>query len=222
MRLDELLEGVRLTGAGTLEGALVQRAVILSPRSPVHKLQHQREPKLVGESPKSLVFQQVNDLTTKIRRNADDFHPGSLRRRQVAGGSRRTNRPASARCPAPAHGRRSAAPPADKSGESVVYLAERASLFRRRRHVKPASTSTPADFRSSIRGDEQPVVLLYDHPRTHTTRRWVAPQLAGSFFVVCPDLRGHGQSTPLRDVPEHAQPSKRGRTSWPLVTAACG
>jgi hypothetical protein len=70
MRLDELLEGVRLTGAGTLEGALVQRAVILSPRSPVHELQHQREPKFVGESPKSLVFQQVNDLTSELRRNA--------------------------------------------------------------------------------------------------------------------------------------------------------
>jgi pimeloyl-ACP methyl ester carboxylesterase len=109
------------------------------------------------------------------------------------------------------------------SRATVLFASPTAlRLFRRRRHVKPASTSTPAAFRSSIRGDEQPVVLLYDHPRTHTTRRWVAPQLAGSFFVVCPDLRGHGQSTPLPDVPEHAQPSMRAKTSCPLVTAACG
>jgi hypothetical protein len=37
MRLDELLEGVRLTGAGTLERAPVHRAAVLSPRSPVHR-----------------------------------------------------------------------------------------------------------------------------------------------------------------------------------------
>ena len=59
-------------------------------------------------------------------------------------------------------------------------------------------------------------------PRTHTTWRWVAPQLAGSFFVVCPDPRGYGQSTAPPDAPEHAQSSKWARTSCPLVTAACG
>jgi len=39
------------------------------------------------------------------------------------------------------------------------------------------------------------VVLLHGHPRTHTTWHRVAPQLSGSFFVVCPDLRGYGKST---------------------------
>ncbi len=47
------------------------------------------------------------------------------------------------------------------------------------------------------------------HPRTHTTWHRVAPQLAGSFSVVCPDLRGYGQSTLPADAPEHAQSSKR-------------
>lgn len=37
----------------------------------------------------------------------------------------------------------------------------------------------------------------------------VAPQLSSSFFVVCPDLRGYGQSTLPPDAPEHAQSSKR-------------
>jgi haloacetate dehalogenase len=37
----------------------------------------------------------------------------------------------------------------------------------------------------------------------------VAPQLSSSFFVVCPDLRGYGQSTLPPDAPGHAQSSKR-------------
>ncbi len=58
-------------------------------------------------------------------------------------------------------------------------------------------------------GEGKPVVLLHGHPRTHTTWHRVAPQLSHSFFVVCPDLRGYGQSTLPPDAPEHAQSSKR-------------
>jgi haloacetate dehalogenase len=58
-------------------------------------------------------------------------------------------------------------------------------------------------------GHGAPVVLLHGHPRTHTTWHRVAPRLGGSFFVVCPDLRGYGQSTLPPDAPEHAQSSKR-------------
>ncbi len=58
-------------------------------------------------------------------------------------------------------------------------------------------------------GRGQPVVLLHGHPRTHTTWHRVAPRLASSFFVVCPDLRGYGRSTLPPDAPEHAQSSKR-------------
>lgn len=52
------------------------------------------------------------------------------------------------------------------------------------------------------------VVLLHGHPRTHTTWHRVAPQLAESFFVVCPDLRGYGRSTLPPDAPDHAQSAK--------------
>ena len=38
-------------------------------------------------------------------------------------------------------------------------------------------------------GDGHPVVLRHGHPRTHTTWHRVAPQLARSFFVACPDPR---------------------------------
>jgi len=41
-----------------------------------------------------------------------------------------------------------------------------------------------------------PVVLLHGHPRTHTTWHRVAPLLAAAgHTVVCPDLRGYGQSS---------------------------
>lgn len=41
------------------------------------------------------------------------------------------------------------------------------------------------------------VVLLHGHPRTHTTWHRVAPILARDHTVVCPDLRGYGESTPV-------------------------
>jgi haloacetate dehalogenase len=58
-------------------------------------------------------------------------------------------------------------------------------------------------------GQGAPVVLLHGHPRTHTTWHRVAPLLAGSFSVVCPDLRGYGQSTLPPDEPGHEQSAKR-------------
>lgn len=58
-------------------------------------------------------------------------------------------------------------------------------------------------------GHGPPVVLLHGHPRTHATWHHVAPSLAGSLYVVCPDLRGYGKSTLPADAPEHAQSSKR-------------
>ncbi|MEU4625346.1 alpha/beta hydrolase [Actinoplanes sp. NPDC023801] len=58
-------------------------------------------------------------------------------------------------------------------------------------------------------GSGSPVVLLHGHPRTHTTWHEVAPRLAGSHFVVTPDLRGYGGSTLPPDEPDHSQSSKR-------------
>lgn len=53
------------------------------------------------------------------------------------------------------------------------------------------------------------VLLLHGHPRTHTTWHRVAPLLATDFSVVCPDLRGYGESSKPPDVPDHGQASKR-------------
>jgi haloacetate dehalogenase len=58
-------------------------------------------------------------------------------------------------------------------------------------------------------GDGPPVVLLHGHPRTHTTWHAVAPRLAAQHTVVCPDLRGYGQSSKPPTTPDHAPYSKR-------------
>lgn len=54
------------------------------------------------------------------------------------------------------------------------------------------------------------VLLLHGHPRTHATWHRVAPLLAAAgYTVVCPDLRGYGESSkPLTDA-DHLPYSKR-------------
>jgi haloacetate dehalogenase len=53
------------------------------------------------------------------------------------------------------------------------------------------------------------VLLLHGHPRTHATWHRVAPRLAERFTVVCPDLRGYGESSKPASTPDHAPYSKR-------------
>jgi haloacetate dehalogenase len=52
-------------------------------------------------------------------------------------------------------------------------------------------------------------LLLHGHPRTHATWHRVAPLLAGDYTVVCPDLRGYGQSDKPGGGQDHAGYSKR-------------
>ena len=60
-------------------------------------------------------------------------------------------------------------------------------------------------------GTGEPLLLLHGHPRTHTTWHRVAPLLAPEFHVVCPDLRGFGQSSRPPDLDRHAGSSKRAK-----------
>jgi haloacetate dehalogenase len=60
-------------------------------------------------------------------------------------------------------------------------------------------------------GSGPPVLLLHGHPRTHATWHRVAPRLAAHHTVVCPDLRGFGQSSKPVDTPDHAGSSKRAK-----------
>jgi haloacetate dehalogenase len=58
-------------------------------------------------------------------------------------------------------------------------------------------------------GSGPPILLLHGHPRTHATWHRVAPLLADGFAVVCPDLRGYGESSHPPERPGHATYSKR-------------
>jgi haloacetate dehalogenase len=58
-------------------------------------------------------------------------------------------------------------------------------------------------------GSGPPVLLLHGHPRTHTTWHRVAPLLAESHTVVCPDTRGYGESSKPATTGDHEPYSKR-------------
>ena len=58
-------------------------------------------------------------------------------------------------------------------------------------------------------GSGPPVLLLHGHPRTHATWHMVAAALADRFTVVCPDLRGYGESSKPPTTADHAPYSKR-------------
>lgn len=50
-----------------------------------------------------------------------------------------------------------------------------------------------------VGGEGDPVLLLHGYPQTGQMWRKVAPQLLNQFSVVCPDLRGYGDSDKPRD-----------------------
>jgi haloacetate dehalogenase len=58
-------------------------------------------------------------------------------------------------------------------------------------------------------GAGPPVLLLHGHPRTHATWYRTAPLLSDAYTVVCPDLRGYGESSKPPTTPDHEPYSKR-------------
>jgi haloacetate dehalogenase len=58
-------------------------------------------------------------------------------------------------------------------------------------------------------GEGPPVLLLHGYPETHAMWHKVAPQLARDYTVVCPDLRGYGDSSKPKGLPDHSSYSKR-------------
>jgi haloacetate dehalogenase len=65
------------------------------------------------------------------------------------------------------------------------------------------------DLRVRYGGSGPPVLLLHGHPRTHATWHRVAPLLARTHSVVCPDLRGYGESSKPATTADHEPYSKR-------------
>ena len=60
-----------------------------------------------------------------------------------------------------------------------------------------------------VKGDGPPVLLLHGYPETHAMWHKVAPDLARDYAVVCADLRGYGDSSKPKGLPDHANYSKR-------------
>ena len=58
-------------------------------------------------------------------------------------------------------------------------------------------------------GRGPPVLLLHGHPQTHVMWHLTAPALAQACTVVCPDLRGYGDSAKPPTTPDHEPYSKR-------------
>jgi haloacetate dehalogenase len=70
-------------------------------------------------------------------------------------------------------------------------------------------------------GSGSPLLLLHGYPQTHVIWHEVAPQLAQSFHVICPDLRGYGDSSKPPSTPDHYPYSKRamGQDMAEVMTA---
>jgi len=58
-------------------------------------------------------------------------------------------------------------------------------------------------------GSGSPLLLLHGYPQTHVIWHEVAPRLARNFHVICPDLRGYGDSSKSPSTPDHYPYSKR-------------
>lgn len=60
-----------------------------------------------------------------------------------------------------------------------------------------------------IGGEGPPLLLLHGYPQSHAMWHAVAPVLAERFTVVCPDLRGYGDSSKVEGSATHVEYSKR-------------
>ena len=58
-------------------------------------------------------------------------------------------------------------------------------------------------------GEGPPVLMLHGYPETHVMWHKVAPALARDYTVVCADLRGYGDSSKPKGLPDHSNYSKR-------------
>jgi haloacetate dehalogenase len=72
-------------------------------------------------------------------------------------------------------------------------------------------------------GSGPPLLLLHGYPQTHVMWHRVAPPLAEQFHVICPDLRGYGDSSKPPTTADHAPYAKRAMAAdMVAVMAALG
>lgn len=78
------------------------------------------------------------------------------------------------------------------------------SGFRRRR-----IRTSGATINLVTAGHGDPILLLHGYPQTLACWHKIAPVLAQDYTVVCADLRGYGDSSKPRGLPDHSNYSKR-------------
>jgi haloacetate dehalogenase len=64
-------------------------------------------------------------------------------------------------------------------------------------------------LRVRVGGSGPPLLLIHGNPQTHAMWHLVAPELARSFTIVAPDIRGYGQSFKPPATADHAPYAKR-------------
>lgn len=70
-------------------------------------------------------------------------------------------------------------------------------------------TTSGAEINLVYGGFGAPILLLHGYPQTHIMWHAIAERLAEEFTVVCPDLRGYGDSSKPPGAEEHQAYSKR-------------
>ena len=70
-------------------------------------------------------------------------------------------------------------------------------------------TVAGGDLRLRYGGSGPPLLLLHGNPQTHLMWHAITPALAEKFTVICPDLRGYGQSFKPDATVDHAPYAKR-------------
>ncbi len=74
---------------------------------------------------------------------------------------------------------------------------------------KRIRTSGGVTINAVIKGKGEPLLLLHGYPQTMACWHQIAPLLAKHYTVVCADLRGYGDSSKPKGLPDHSNYSKR-------------
>jgi haloacetate dehalogenase len=82
-------------------------------------------------------------------------------------------------------------------------------MFEGFKHVQLQTSDPQVNINLKYGGQGPPLLLLHGNPLTHVTWHKVAPRLAKDFTVVVSDLRGYGDSSKPRGLPDHSNYSFR-------------